>query len=52
MHPPAFPTPVGVFHAKQRPTYDEAMNSQIASARSKPADLDALFTRGDTWTVE
>jgi 2-oxoglutarate ferredoxin oxidoreductase subunit beta len=52
MQPPEFPTPIGVFHAAARPTYDAALNAQLAAATAKPADLDQLFTRGDTWTVE
>jgi len=52
MEPPDFPTPIGVFHAIARPTYDEGVNAQLAAAATKGADLDKLFTRGDTWTVE
>jgi 2-oxoglutarate ferredoxin oxidoreductase subunit beta len=52
MQPPQFPTPIGVFHAAQRETYDAAVNTQLKAAQTKPADLDNLFTRGDTWTVE
>jgi 2-oxoglutarate ferredoxin oxidoreductase subunit beta len=47
------PTPVGVFYATSRPTYDEAMNHQLEEAKTKQGagDLHALLTRGDTWTV-
>jgi 2-oxoglutarate ferredoxin oxidoreductase subunit beta len=47
------PTPLGVFYAVSRPTYDAAMNQQLADAKAKqgPGDLQALLTRGDTWTV-
>jgi 2-oxoglutarate ferredoxin oxidoreductase subunit beta len=46
------PTPVGVFYAVSRPTYDGAMNKQLADAKSKGAgDLKTLLHRGDTWTV-
>jgi 2-oxoglutarate ferredoxin oxidoreductase subunit beta len=47
------PTPVGVFYAASRPTYDEAMNKQLEEAKTKQgaADLHALLNRGDTWTV-
>jgi 2-oxoglutarate ferredoxin oxidoreductase subunit beta len=53
MQPPAFPTPLGIFHAVQRTTYDEAINSQLAQAKGKQGvgDLDELFQRGDTWDV-
>jgi 2-oxoglutarate ferredoxin oxidoreductase subunit beta len=53
MHSPAFPMPLGVIRAVQRPTYDEAINAQVAQARAKQGegDLDALFGQGDTWDV-
>ncbi len=52
MQPPKFPTPVGVFRAVQRTPYDEAMNAQIAQAKTQgSADLDELLGRGDTWEV-
>jgi 2-oxoglutarate ferredoxin oxidoreductase subunit beta len=48
------PTPIGVFHAEIRPAYEEAMAKQIAAAQQKQGDgnLNALFARGETWTVE
>ncbi len=47
------PTPVGVFYAVSRPTYDGAMNKQLTDAKAKqgPGDLAELLNRGDTWTV-
>jgi len=53
MRQPEFPTPIGVFRAVQRSTYDDAINAQIhdAQARQGAGDLDALFGRGDTWEV-
>ena len=52
MKQPEFPLPVGVFRSVQRPTYDEAINAQIANAQqNQAADLDALFNRGDVWDV-
>jgi len=47
------PTPVGVFYAVSRPTYDGAMNQQLTDAKAKqgPGDLAALLKSGDTWTV-
>jgi len=53
MGPPRFPTPVGVFHAVERATYEDSVKQQILSAKQKLGEgtLDALFTRGDTWTV-
>ena len=53
MHPPTFPTPLGVMRATTRPTYDEAINAQVAQAKAKQGlgDLDDLFAQGDTWEV-
>jgi 2-oxoglutarate ferredoxin oxidoreductase subunit beta len=47
------PTPIGVFYATSRPTYDAAMNAQLAEARTKQGEgnLADLLKRGDTWTV-
>jgi len=45
-------TPMGVFRSVQKPTYDAMMAEQLDLARSQePADLDALLTGNDTWTV-
>jgi len=54
MQPPNFPTPIGVFRATSRPTYDDALVRQVEQSRAKqgPGDLDELFRRGDTWVVE
>jgi 2-oxoglutarate ferredoxin oxidoreductase subunit beta len=53
MQGPEFPVPLGVLRAVLRPTYDEAINAQVAAATAKQGagDLDALFVQGDTWTV-
>ena len=50
---PTGPTPIGVFRAVERPTYDALLQAQIdeAIARSGEGDLAALFSAGDTWTV-
>jgi 2-oxoglutarate ferredoxin oxidoreductase subunit beta len=47
------PAPVGVFYATSRPTFDTAMNAQLAEAKSKQGagDIAALLKRGDVWTV-
>lgn len=47
------PTPLGVFYATSRPTYDAAMNKQLedAKAKSGPGNLQELLNRGDTWKV-
>jgi 2-oxoglutarate ferredoxin oxidoreductase subunit beta len=50
---PPMPTPIGVFYAVSRPTYDGAMNKQLDDAKSKSGagDIKTLLHRGDTWTV-
>jgi len=50
---PTVPTPVGVFRAVERPTYESQVQRQIAEAadRRGPADLDALLRSAPTWTV-
>jgi 2-oxoglutarate ferredoxin oxidoreductase subunit beta len=47
------PTPIGVFYAASRPTFDQAVNEQLQDAKTKqgPGDLQSLLTRGDTWVV-
>jgi 2-oxoglutarate ferredoxin oxidoreductase subunit beta len=52
MAPPDFPTPLGVFLAVERATYEDALASQLAAARTTAPDLDTLFSRGDTWVVD
>jgi 2-oxoglutarate ferredoxin oxidoreductase subunit beta len=53
MQPPKFPTPIGVFRAVDRSTYEASLARQIDQARTThgKGDLDELFGRGDTWTV-
>jgi len=48
------PTPIGVFHATVRPSYEEAIRGQLEAARQKQGagDINALFNRGETWVVE
>ncbi|HTW86915.1 MAG TPA: 2-oxoacid:ferredoxin oxidoreductase subunit beta [Candidatus Binataceae bacterium] len=48
------PTPVGVFYAEQRPTYDAAINRQLDDAKTRqgPGDLRKLLNRGDVWDVD
>jgi 2-oxoglutarate ferredoxin oxidoreductase subunit beta len=47
------PTPIGVFYAVPRPTFDEAVNQQLEEAKTKQGlgDLRSLLNRGDVWTV-
>jgi 2-oxoglutarate ferredoxin oxidoreductase subunit beta len=45
-------TPMGVFRAVQRPSYDRMMADQLEDARAaERADLAGLLAGGDTWTV-
>jgi 2-oxoglutarate ferredoxin oxidoreductase subunit beta len=50
---PHEPTPIGVFRAVERPTYDELVQGQLISAQEKqgPGDLTDLLASGGTWTV-
>ena len=50
---PQFPTPIGVFLAVQKPTYEQRVAEQLADAREKlgVGDVDKLLRQGDTWTV-
>ena len=46
-------TPMGVFRAIQKPTYDAMMADQLEATRTERApNLDALLVGNDTWTVE
>ena len=50
---PEYPVPVGVFRNVSRPSYYDAMKSQIDSAEKRsPPDLSKLFNSGSTWTVD
>jgi 2-oxoglutarate ferredoxin oxidoreductase subunit beta len=46
-------TPIGVFRAVERPSYDEAMSAQIEEARLTQGDGDLadLLAGSDTWQV-
>ena len=54
MQHPAFPVPLGVLRAVERPTYEALLERQIdeATARQGQGDLEALFAEADTWTVD
>jgi 2-oxoglutarate ferredoxin oxidoreductase subunit beta len=46
------PTPLGVFRALDRPTYEELITDQIALARAKqPGSAQRMLEEGQTWTV-
>jgi 2-oxoglutarate ferredoxin oxidoreductase subunit beta len=49
-------TPIGVFRAVDRPSYDEMVRNQLETASAKitgtpEAELAALLNSGDTWTI-
>jgi 2-oxoglutarate ferredoxin oxidoreductase subunit beta len=50
---PTMPTPIGVFRAVERPTYELEVQRQIVGAveRQGPGDLAALVGSGATWDV-
>ncbi len=49
---PGMPTPLGVLHAVERPTYDALLNEQVARQRAaKGGTLQDLLESGETWTV-
>jgi 2-oxoglutarate/2-oxoacid ferredoxin oxidoreductase subunit beta len=46
-------TPMGVFRSVAKPSYEQMMAEQLDTARAeRAADLDALLSGADTWTVE
>ena len=46
-------TPIGVFRAVSRPTYDAAVNAQLDTASATgPGDLAALLRGTDSWTID
>ncbi|MFM2225760.1 MAG: hypothetical protein RJA07_1962 [Bacteroidota bacterium] len=47
----AMPRPFGVFYQNDRLVYEDVMHAQIATAMTKPADLDKLIAGKETWTV-
>ncbi len=53
LEPPQFPTPIGVFLATTRPTYEERVAEQMAAVKAKlgDGDPDQLLRQGDTWSV-
>ncbi|MCP5517877.1 MAG: 2-oxoacid:ferredoxin oxidoreductase subunit beta [Verrucomicrobiales bacterium] len=54
LEPPQFPTALGVFRAREEPTYEEMMVQQIEAyqARRGPGDLRRLFASGATWQID
>jgi 2-oxoglutarate ferredoxin oxidoreductase subunit beta len=50
---PYEPTPIGVFRAVDKPTYDAEVERQVDAAveRRGPGDLQTLLTSGATWDI-
>ena len=50
---PTSPTPIGVFRAISRPTYEAEVQSQLGAAQATrgPGDLRALIESGSVWDV-
>jgi 2-oxoglutarate ferredoxin oxidoreductase subunit beta len=49
-------TPIGVFRAVSRPSYDDLVRGQLDAAKAKLAgdpesELAGLLNSGDTWTI-
>ena len=53
-HGPYGPTPLGIFRRVARPTYESALDRQVADATAKKGhgDLGALLRSHGTWTVD
>ncbi|MBI2345912.1 MAG: 2-oxoacid:ferredoxin oxidoreductase subunit beta [Deltaproteobacteria bacterium] len=52
LQPPEFPTPLGVFYAVEKPTYEAGVANQIAAAKAKKAQsVRDLLSAGHCWTV-
>jgi len=53
-HGPFGPTPIGIFHSVERPTYEADLDKQIAAAQASkgPGDLKELLTSSGSWVVE
>jgi 2-oxoglutarate ferredoxin oxidoreductase subunit beta len=51
--PERFPMALGVLYDDPRPTFEAAVIDQNReAAKGKPADLQALVSKGQTWMVE
>jgi 2-oxoglutarate ferredoxin oxidoreductase subunit beta len=50
---PHEPTPIGVFRAVERPTYEQLVQDQLLAAQERqgPGDLSKLLASGGTWDV-
>jgi 2-oxoglutarate ferredoxin oxidoreductase subunit beta len=53
LHEPAYPVPMGVLRAVERPTYDEMIHGQLARAKERLGEgsIEDLLLTKDTWQV-
>jgi 2-oxoglutarate ferredoxin oxidoreductase subunit beta len=50
---PGMPTPLGVFRAIDRPSYERQLNEQVeAQKQAKSLTIQQVLESGETWTVE
>ena len=50
---PEYPVPMGIIKRIERPTFEDQITDQIASAKTKfPPNLEKLISSGDTWEVK
>lgn len=49
--PSSFPTPFGVLHAIERPTYEQLLETQSKPNGKGAPSMDALFRSGQTWEI-
>ena len=54
IHNPSLPRPMGVFLAKERPTYEQSMLAQLAKAKSRKGDgdLQKLLDGDEVWSIQ
>lgn len=51
--PPDFPTPLGIFRAVEKPTYEDMLEEQIKSlSKTGSGDLDELLSGPDSWEIK
>jgi 2-oxoglutarate ferredoxin oxidoreductase subunit beta len=49
---PGLPTPLGVFRAVDRPTYERQLNEQVEAQKAlKTLTIQEVLESGETWTV-
>ena len=50
---PGLPTPLGIFRAVDRPTYERQLNDQVeAQKKIKTLTIQQVLESGETWIVE